>query len=213
MAVTLKVDHREDLKQSNTRKIRNSGLIPAVVYGKDKDPVTVSVNSLELLKTVRDEGRNAIISLNVNGSTVDVMLHDYQVEPIKGELLHADFYVVNMSQEMDVEVAIHLTGESIGVKDGGVLQQPLYNLAVRAKPANIPEEISVDVTDLAVGDSITVGDLKSGRGYEIQEDDNTTVVTILPPDSGAEQDEVEAPEEIADADSEASNEEEEENKE
>ncbi|QDP38826.1 50S ribosomal protein L25/general stress protein Ctc [Radiobacillus deserti] len=208
MTVTLKVDNREDLTQSNTRKIRHNGMIPAVVYGNDREPTTISVNSLELLKTVRDEGRNAIISLDVNGESVDVMLHDYQVEPIKGELLHADFFVVNMSQEMDVEVAVHLTGESVGVKDGGVLQQPLYHLAVRAKPANIPEEISIDVTDLAVGDSITIGDLKSGRDYEILEDDNTTVVTVLPPDGGAEQDEVEAPEEIADADSEASNEDE-----
>ncbi|WP_077623899.1 50S ribosomal protein L25/general stress protein Ctc [Sediminibacillus massiliensis] len=185
MAVKLKADKREDLKSSYTRKIRKEGFVPAVVYGKGKEPKTVAVNSIELLKTVRDEGRNAIISLNVEGdSPVDVMLHDYQVEPIKDELIHADFYAVNMSQEIDVEVPIHLDGEAQGSKDGGVLQQPLYYLAVRAKPGNIPEEIKVDVSKLEVGDSITVADLKSSNEYEITEDENTTVVSILTPDSG-----------------------------
>ncbi|SDK60162.1 50S ribosomal protein L25/general stress protein Ctc [Sediminibacillus albus] len=184
MAVKLNAEKREDLKKSHTRTIRQQGLIPAVVYGKGKEPKTVAVNSIDLLKTVRDEGRNAIISLNVAGESVDVMLHDYQVEPIKDELLHADFYAVNMSQVIDVEVPIHLDGDAQGSKDGGVLQQPLYNLAIRAKPGNIPEEIVVDVSKLEVGDSITVSDLPESKDYEITEDESTTIVSILAPDSG-----------------------------
>lgn len=197
MAVTLKANSRNDLKSSHTKKIRSEGIVPAVVYGKGKEPKTVAVNSMELLKTVRDEGRNAIISLNVEGESVDVMLHDYQIEPIKDELLHADFYVVNMSQEMDVEVAIHLDGEALGTKEGGVLQQPLYNLAVRAKPGNIPDEIKIEVSDLDVGDSIIVSDLKAGKDYEILEDENTTIVTVLPPDDGTTEEEESGEEENA----------------
>ncbi|WP_026568981.1 50S ribosomal protein L25/general stress protein Ctc [Sediminibacillus terrae] len=189
MAVTLKAEKREDLKKSHTRLIRQQGLVPAVVYGKGKEPKTVAVNSIELLKTVRDEGRNAIISLSVDGDSVDVMLHDYQVEPLRDELIHADFYAVNMSQEIDVEVPIHLEGEAQGSKDGGVLQQPLYNLAVRAKPGNIPEEIVVDVANLQVGESITVSDLSANGDYEITEDEGTTIVSILTPDSGTEEEE------------------------
>lgn len=183
----MKADQRDDLAKSNTKKIRQAGSVPAIVYGNNKEPRTVSVNSMELLKTVRDEGKNAIISLEVDGDSVDVMLHDYQIEPLKDELVHADFYVVNMSQEMDVQVPIHLGGEAQGAKDGGVLQQPLHELSLRAKPANIPEEIKVDVANLEIGDSITVADLKEGRDYEILEDEATTIVTILAPSETVEE--------------------------
>lgn len=189
LAVKLQASKREDLKKSNTKKIRQSGRIPAVVYGNNKGAQTISVDSIELLKTVRDEGKNAIISLDVEGEAVDVMLHEYQIEPLKDELVHADFYIVNMSQEMDVEVIVHLEGEAPGTKEGGVLQQPLYELAVRAKPADIPEEITVDVSSLNIGDSIMVSDLKEGKNYEILEDENTTIVSVTAPDTTEEEEE------------------------
>ncbi|MBM7555128.1 50S ribosomal protein L25/general stress protein Ctc [Thalassobacillus pellis] len=192
MAIKLKANQRKDLKSSTSRELRQEGNVPAVVYGKDKEPVTVSVNSIELLKTVRDEGRNAIISLNVEGDkTVDVMLHEYQIDPLKDELIHADFYIVDMEQEMDVEVPVHLDGESVGSKEGGVLQQPLYHLQVRAKPGNIPEEIKVDVSELEVGDSIMVSDLKQGKDYEILDDENQTIVSVTPPEEMPEEPETE----------------------
>lgn len=182
VAVTVKANTRNDFKRSTKNELRKSGLVPAVVYGKDKEPIAVSVNSLELLMTVRDEGKNAIISLDIEGKKpVDVMLHDYQIEPIRNELYHADFYMVDMSQEMDVEVAIHLEGDAQGVKDGGILSQPLHELAIRAKPNQIPEEITLDVSNLEVGDSLLVSDVKAGKNYEITQDETTTIVTILPP--------------------------------
>ncbi|MFC7322316.1 50S ribosomal protein L25/general stress protein Ctc [Halobacillus campisalis] len=188
MAITLKANQRKDLKQSVTRELRQEGNVPSVVYGKDKEPINVAVNSIELLKTVRDEGKNAIISLDIkDGSTVDVMLHEYQVDPLKDELIHADFYIVNMSEEMDVEVPVRLDGEAPGAKEDGVVQQPLYELAVRAKPADIPEEILVDISELNIGDSIMVGDLKEGRNYEITEDENTTIVSVTPPEEMPEE--------------------------
>lgn len=193
MAATLKANKRDDLKHSATKEIREQGLIPAIVYGKGREPKTVSVDSIELLKTVRDEGRNAVLSLEVEGETVDVMLHDYQVDPVKDKLLHADFYAVNMSQEMDVQVPVHLEGEAQGAKDGGVLQQPLYELSVRAKPRDIPEEIRLDVSDLQIGDSLMVSDIKASKGYEILDDENTTVVSVLVPDEEPEETSEEEP--------------------
>ncbi|RWZ51254.1 50S ribosomal protein L25/general stress protein Ctc [Halobacillus fulvus] len=192
MAIKLKANQRENLKQSVTRELRNEGNVPGVVYGKDKEPITVSVNSIELLKTVRDEGKNAIISLDIDGkNTVDVMLHEYQVDPLKDQLIHADFYVVNMSEAMDVEVPVRLEGEAAGAREGGVLQQPLYELAVRAKPADIPEEILLDVSELNIGDSILVSDLKEARNYEITEDEDTTIVAVTPPEEMPEEPETE----------------------
>lgn len=184
MAVKLAAQLREDRTKSATKEIRNSGHVPAVLYGKGKETKSISVNSIELVKTVRDEGRNAIISLQVeNEAPVDVMLHEYQIDPLRDELIHADFYIVDMAEEMDVEVNLRLEGEAIGTKDGGVLQQPLHELQVRAKPADIPEEIVVDISDLGIGDSISVGDIKTDGNYTILDDEVTTVVTVLAPDT------------------------------
>ena len=178
----LKAVKREDHTTSATKKLRGQGQVPAVVYGKDKETKSIAVNSIELVKTVRDEGRNAIISLDVeNDKPVDVMLHDYQMDMLKDELIHADFYIVDMSEEMDVDVAIRLEGEAAGTKEGGVLQQPLFELVVRAKPNNIPDEIVVDVSDLDIGDSITIADLPKSDKYEILEEEDTAVATVTAP--------------------------------
>jgi len=182
MAVVLKAQPREDLTKSVTKEIRNAGRVPAVVYGQDKENKTVSVDSVDLLKTVRDEGRNAVISLDIeNGETIDVMAYEHQVDPLKGEVIHADFYVVNMQEEMDVEVALHLEGEAPGVKEGGVLQQPSFELQVRAKPADIPEGITADVSALEIGDSLSIADLKVEGKFEFLDDTETTIATVVPP--------------------------------
>lgn len=182
MAVKLNAQKREDLAKSTTNKIRNSGRIPAVVYGKEKDSRTVSVDSVDLIKTVRDEGRNAIISLQIeDGDSVDVMLHDYQMDPIKDDLIHADFYIVNMSEEMDVNVSLRLEGEAQGEKEGGVLQQPFYEVQVRAKPSDIPEEIVIDVSELGINDSLSISDIKVTGNYAFLDDPETTVASVVPP--------------------------------
>ncbi|MUK88072.1 50S ribosomal protein L25/general stress protein Ctc [Ornithinibacillus sp. L9] len=182
MSVTLKAIKRPDHTRSTTRKLRESGQVPAVVYGKEKESKSIAVDSIELIKTVRDEGRNAVISLDIaDDSSVDVMLHDYQLDAIKDELVHADFYVVNMSEEMDVAVTVRLEGEPQGVKDGGVLQQALYEVQVRATPNNIPDEITIDVSSLDTGDSLTVADIPKAANYEILDDPESTLVTILTP--------------------------------
>ena len=184
MSTKLKATKRESLKKSATKEIRLDGKIPAIVYGKDKETKNIAVDNIELLKTVRDEGRNAIISLDVESDgTVDVMLHEYQIDPIKDQVIHADFYIVNMSEEMDVTVTLHFEGEAIGTKSGGVLQQPLYEIQVRAKPANIPDEITVDVTNLEIGDTLSVADLSTDGSYEILDEQDTTIATLVPPTS------------------------------
>lgn len=187
MAIRLKAKARENLTRAATKQIRQDGLIPAVVYGKEKDPKTVSVHYMDLLKTVRDEGRNAIISLDMeDASKVDVMLHEYQTDPVKGDVIHADFYIVDMSEEMDVAVTLRLDGEPQGAREGGILQQPLYELQVRAKPRDIPEEIVIDVTNLEIGDSLSVADIASSDSYELLDDEETTIAVVLAPDTEEE---------------------------
>ena len=184
MAITLKAKKRENLSRSTTKQLRKDGYIPGVVYGKSQEPITVSVNNIDLIKTIRDEGRNAIISLEIEDEKpVDVMVHDYQKEIVKDDIIHVDFFAVDMAEEMDVQVPVRIEGEAIGVKEGGVLQQPIFELQVCAKPADIPEEITVDVTNLNIGDSLAVQDIEKTGNYEILDDPETTVVVILAPDT------------------------------
>ncbi|AIF67185.1 50S ribosomal protein L25 [Terribacillus saccharophilus] len=188
MAVKLKADKRENNTKSYIRGLREEGAIPAIVYGNGKEPISVAVDSVDLLKTVRDEGKNAVISLDIKGESVDVMLHDYQTDPLKASLVHADFYVVNMSEARNVEVPIQLEGEAPGSNEGGVLQQPLYDLEISAKPNDIPDQITVDVSKLEVGDSISVGDLPTDGAFEILTDADTTIATVTAPTAEIESD-------------------------
>src|SRR5699024_8218424 len=188
MAIILNAKKREDLTRAATNELRREGSIPSVVYGKEKEAVTVSVDEIELLKTVRDEGQNAIISLDVEGGNkVDVMLYDYQTHPVKGDVTHADFYVVDMSEALEVEVPVRLEGEAAGSKEGGVLQQPVFELTVSAKPRDLPEEIVVDVTELEIGDTLTVADLPKADKYELVDDEETAVVTVTAPEAEEEE--------------------------
>ncbi|NSL52888.1 50S ribosomal protein L25/general stress protein Ctc [Calidifontibacillus erzurumensis] len=196
---TIAAKKREDLRRSALTKLRHSGKIPAVVYGKDKPPKHIYCDLLEFMKTVRKSGRNGIIQLQIeNEQPESVMLQDVQVNPLNGEVVHADFFVVNMSSEVEVDVIVNLVGEAQGVKEGGTLQQPLFKVAVRCLPTDIPEKIEIDVSQYNIGDTITVGDIKVDGNYTILEDENTVIASILPPKveavvgSGEVQDEGEA---------------------
>lgn len=188
MAISLKAKLRDDLSKGMTNELRKTGYIPAVVYGKGKETKTVSVDNIELLKTVRDEGRNAIISLDIeNSEPVEVMLHEYQTDPVRGDVIHVDFYVIDMTEEMDVEVAFRLEGEPAGVGAGGILQQPFYELQIRAKPRDIPEEIVLDVSELEIGDTLTIADLPKSDAYEFIDEPDTTVAVVLAPEAEEEE--------------------------
>lgn len=180
MSVSLKASKREILTKSQNKILRENGQVPGIVYGKEKDPQTISVDEVELIKVIRSEGRNAVLSLDIDsGDKVDVMFHEYQVNPLKGELIHVDFYMADMSQAIDVTVPLRLEGEP----KQGILQQPLFELQVRAKPNDIPEEITVDASGLEIGDTITVSNIPVSGDFELLEDPETTVASILAPDN------------------------------
>lgn len=179
---TISAMKREDFKKSGITKLRHSGKIPAVVYGKDKPTKHIYFDLLEFKKTMKKSGRNGIIQLKVeNDQPESVMLHEVQMNPLNGEVVHADFFIVNMSSEVEVEVIVNLVGEAQGVKDGGTLQQPLYKVTVRCLPADIPEKIDIDISHYNIGDTVTVGDIKIDGKYEITDDHNTVIASILQP--------------------------------
>ncbi|WP_027964448.1 50S ribosomal protein L25/general stress protein Ctc [Halalkalibacillus halophilus] len=218
MSATIQAKERFNFTGSQTKQLRAEGQVPAVVYGKDKEPVSISVEGIDLIKKVREEGKNAVFSLEIeNGKSYNAMLYDYQMDALKGELTHIDFYLVDMASEVDVQVSVNVEGESKGEKEGGVLQQTMYEINVRATPGNIPEEISIDASELEIGDSVTVSELKSGKNYEILDEDDNTLVTVLPPqeedvpepgEEGIAEGDVEEPEAIKEKDTEEDKEEE-----
>ncbi|WP_110926083.1 50S ribosomal protein L25/general stress protein Ctc [Bacillus massiliglaciei] len=181
MSNVLAAKERSEFKNSTLRALRERGEIPAVVYGNQNGTQSITVNNGELIRTIKEVGRNGIISLDVNGSAKNVMLTDYQVDPLKRDIYHVDFLVVNMDTELQAQVRINLVGDSKGVKDGGVIQQSLHEVTVSAKPNDIPEVIDVDITELQVGDTLYVSDLKLSGSITVEHEGEEVVASVLAP--------------------------------
>ncbi|WP_284036735.1 50S ribosomal protein L25/general stress protein Ctc [Neobacillus sp. 114] len=180
MSTVLQAKERKELRRSELRKIRDNGNIPAVVYGAKVESKPVFVSGADFTKTIRAVGRNGIISLDVDGSKQDVILTAYQEDAIKKEVIHVDFLAVDKSSKVTVDVRLVLAGEAAGVKDGGVLQQPLHQLSITTTPDNIPPQIEVDVSHLQVGETILAGDIPA-FDFTINHEDSEVIASILPP--------------------------------
>lgn len=181
MSTALQAVERQEFRNSALTKIRREGNIPAVVYGNNVTNTSIYINGAEFTKTIREVGRNGVFPLNLNGKQMNVMLSEYQADPIKNEIVHLDFLAVDMSKEITADVRINLVGEAAGVKDGGVMQLAIHELSVSAIPANIPGAIDLDVTEMQVGDTLTVGDIQSTQSYQINHEPEQTIASILPP--------------------------------
>jgi len=182
MSTVLQAKERKELRHSALKQIRTGGNIPAIIYGSKVDSKPVYVSAADLSKTIRQVGRNGVISLDVDGSKQDVILTDYQENMIKREIIHVDFLAVDKSSKINVDVRLVLAGDAAGVKDGGVLQQPLHQLSITSTPDNIPQQIEVDVTNLQVGETLTVADiLNQGSTFQINHENDEVIASILPP--------------------------------
>lgn len=181
MAIVLDIKKRETKPHSNITEVRESGRIPAIVYGYQSENVPVSVDELDLLKLVRENGRNAVFTVNLDGKKVNVLLHDYQIDPLKNKLVHVDLLAVDMKAEVEAEVRIDLIGESTGVKEGGVLQQVLHEVTVSATPDKLPESVEVDISELGIGDSVEVSKISTSKAFEIITDGEEVIATVTAP--------------------------------
>jgi large subunit ribosomal protein L25 len=178
----LAVELRSKVGKGISRQLRMKGLIPAVVYGKGMDAVTVSVNPRELNAALAGEGgHNNLLTLkggeSLNGNVVIVA--DLLRDPLKGTPLHVDLHKISLTEKIKVEVPINLVGTAQGVKDGGLLDFAMHSVAVECLPTQIPEHIDVDVAALTIGHSIHVGDLMVPAGVKVLEDSRASVVSVL----------------------------------
>ncbi|WP_059174196.1 50S ribosomal protein L25/general stress protein Ctc [Bacillus sp. FJAT-27445] len=194
MSTVLQAKNRSGEKKVSVRELRREGNIPAIVYGSKVDSIPVYVSAAEFAKTIKQVGRNGIISLDVDGNRQDVVLTEYQKNVINNEITHADFLAVDKSSKINADVNVALVGDAAGVRDGGVLQQPLFTVSITSSPANIPSSIEVDITGLQVGETITIADLNTDGKFQINHEADEVIASILPPkveeeiDSGEQQD-------------------------
>ncbi len=179
----------EKSKQSELKELRQTGKVPAVVYGFETENTSLSVDENEFIKVIREVGRNGVIDLEIADGVTQVMVNEYQFDALKNQITHIDFIAINMQTEVTVEVQIELTGEAPGQKEGGVLEQPLFEVSVTAKPADIPETIEVDISELNVGDSIHVEDIRSKGNFVIENEDADALVIVSAPSEEPEVDE------------------------
>lgn len=178
--------------RSDLKTLRKIGKVPAIVYGYGTKNTSVKVDEVEFIKVIREVGRNGVIELGVGSKTIKVMVSDYQFDPLKNQITHIDFLAINMSEERTVEVPVQLTGEAVGAKEGGVVEQPLFDLEVTATPDNIPESIEIDISELDVNDSYSVADIKVLGNFTIENDPEESVVTVVPPTEEPTEEEIEA---------------------
>lgn len=181
----LLVKVRNNTGKGVARKLRGEGLIPAIFYGHKSEPIALSLNPTELKKIINSEsGRNTLITLKFEGKKEKervALLKDLQLTPLKRTYLHADLYEVLMDEKITARIPIHFVGKAIGVKEGGIEQHSRREIDVRCLPGNLPDFIEADVTNLAIGDSLHVKDLKLSEGIEVLDPAGDTIVAILAP--------------------------------
>lgn len=182
---------------SSLTELRGKGDVPGVVYGFQTETTPLVVSEIDLIKTLRESGRNGVINLEIDGKSINVVLNDFQRDALKGNFEHVDFLAINMSDELEVSAAVHMVGESSGEKEGGVVNQPNREVTIKVKPSDIPDSLEVDVSNLAIGDTLTVGDIRGNVSYEILDEDDFILVSVTAPRSQEELDELEAPAEDA----------------
>jgi len=183
--IDLQATVRKSVGNGPARVLRRSGQIPAILYGRGTEPVLLSVNTKDLEKILK-KGNFGQFILNLviqNGKKVTkpAMIKELQAHPLSGSLIHIDFYEIDMNRQIRVMVPVVIKGHSVGVEEGGMLNIVRRELEVFCLPGDIPESFEIDITGLAIGDSIHLADVPMGENVEVDTDVNYTVVTVLSP--------------------------------
>ncbi len=180
----LTVSPREGTGRSASRRLRKAEKIPAILYGKHTKPESLAINGPEFIKLLKEiGGRAALIELKRDGNTAALsFLQEVQRDPITDRYLHLDLQEVKENEKMVINVTVHVTGEAYGVKtEGGVLEMVSHQLRIRCLPKDLPTFINVDVTELKVGETIHISELKPIAGVEFLGDTRQPVVSCVQP--------------------------------
>jgi large subunit ribosomal protein L25 len=176
---------RETLGSRETRRLRKQGVIPGVLYGRN-EPVAIAIDERELRRALTGKaGLHSILDVEIDGtgSSHASILKDYQLDKVRGGVTHVDLQEVHLDRPIHASVTVHLIGgdDAPGVREGGVLSQPLRELNVEALPLEVPEHIDLDVSHMALGDTLRLADITVPAGVTLLDDLETVAATVTAP--------------------------------
>lgn len=180
--VTLRAEHRNEHGSRATRRLRRSGRVPAVVYGRGLDPIAVSVDTKALFGVLHTEaGLNALLSLEMDGSdAVFAVAREIQRDPVRDDITHLDLIKVALDEEIESEVRVSYEGTPLGVKDdNGLIETIETTVVVSSLPTAVPGHIEIDISHLGVGDTLTLADLPAIEGVTYVDDPDRPLLTVL----------------------------------
>ncbi len=183
----LTADVRAETGKGAAKRLRNDKRIPAVFYGPKAGPVQLSVGTSDLQGILKQVSReSAIIDLKMaagDGNVQDatVMIKELQVDPLRGDYLHADFYEISMDKEVTADIAVNLVGEPVGVTKGGILQTIRREITISCLPDKLVEQLDVDVSELEIGDAVHIEDLQFPEGITTDQEGHLTVAVVAAP--------------------------------
>jgi large subunit ribosomal protein L25 len=181
----IKAAVRNEKGKGSARKLRSKKFIPAVLYGHKVDPVMLTIENSEIVRIFKggDDTNLMKVQIDNQGKTVEklVMIRETQRHPVKNNILHLDLFAVNVKEEIHAPVHIRITGESPGVKQGGILRQIMREIEVRALPTEIPQHFEVDISKLEIGDSLQVSDLNKPENVQLLADESAPILSIMAP--------------------------------
>ncbi|MCM8818285.1 MAG: 50S ribosomal protein L25 [Candidatus Omnitrophica bacterium] len=194
--VIFSAEIREGKGKGHARKLRMNGYIPGIIYGPGINPIPIKLEKIKtekIIKHLSSHNVMAEISLKKNGDQekIAVILKDIQVDPIKNEILHLDFYKLSSDKSLIMEIPIIIKGKSLGEEKGGILEHELREIKVEGLPDKLPESIEVDISNLDIGHAILVKDINVPEEIKILEDPDKVVLTILKPKEIVEEEKVE----------------------
>jgi large subunit ribosomal protein L25 len=181
--IVVTAQNRHETGKNTNRRLRTKGLIPGVLYGKAKKPVPVSVSPKDIGSILRSKtGENTLFDLDLDGSRRTVILKEFQIEPLKGSLLHADFYEVALDKPLQVNVHVELVGTPVGVKvQGGIVDWVTRDLEIESLPADIPEKITVDISNLEIGKHVRVADITVPDKVKVLTEPDVVIAHVVAP--------------------------------
>jgi large subunit ribosomal protein L25 len=187
--VDLQARERAERGKNAARRLRASGMVPAILYGDgDGQSKPLSVPGKIVDYTLHHLGDNALYDIDFGAVTSTARIVDVQRDPVTGRLVHVDFAPVNMQERIEFTVPLHVVGESPGAEEGGVLQQVAYEVQVESLPGDIPQELTIDVSNLGMGENLHLADVMLPEGVTMISDPEEIAVTVTTPTEITEED-------------------------
>ncbi len=191
ITVEMNAIKRNDLGKQANKKVRDSGLVPAVVYGRNKENINISISGKELIKllSATESKENSIISISIDGTDEvrKVLLKEAHLDTLTSAPLHFDFYEITEGEKLKLVCPLNFVGKPEGVKQGGVIQTLSNQISIECVPEKIPNNITVDISDLNIGDTLFVKDLPIEEEITILSNPESTTISILAPRIVAEE--------------------------